>query len=67
MFDRLMRRHELPTRKVIYGHRRYRRAVILAAALHQAGIDLAGFQRGTQAGFTTLDEFVTADKLPNTH
>ena len=40
MFDRLMSPYQPRVRKVVYGHRRYRRVVIIAAALHGAGVTI---------------------------
>jgi hypothetical protein len=58
MLNRLMNPAEPRVRKVVYGHRRYKRAVILAAALRQAGVTLAAYRRGSAAGFCRLEDFV---------
>ena len=57
MFDRLMSPYELSVDKVVYGHRRYRKPVILAAALRQAGVTAAGYRRGSAAGIRDLARF----------
>jgi hypothetical protein len=57
LFDRLMSRSQVAASGVAYGDRRYRREVIIAAALHQAGVDVTSFQAGLSAGYRTLDEF----------
>jgi hypothetical protein len=60
MFNRLMNRYEPAVRKVVYGHRRYRKAVVLAAALRQARVGLTAYRRGSDAGCTRLRDFVRA-------
>ena len=57
LFDRLMSPFALPVDGVIHGGRRYRRAVILAAALHQAGITPERYRAGLSAGHHTIDDF----------
>ena len=62
MFDRLMNPSEPSVRKVVYGHRRYRAAVILAAALRQAGLTIDGYRRGSLQGCRTLAQFQRAPR-----
>ena len=62
MFDRLMNPSEPSVRKVVYGHRRYRATVILAAALRQAGVTLDGYRRGSMEGCRTLAQFQRATR-----
>jgi hypothetical protein len=62
LFERLLSPFALPVDGVIVSGRRYRRAVILAAALHQAGITAQRYRSGLSAGHHTIDDF----KRPHT-
>jgi hypothetical protein len=57
LFDKLMSPYDTPAHGVAYGNRRYRKPVILAAALHQAGVSAATYRAGAAAGYRTLSEF----------
>jgi hypothetical protein len=46
-----------PVHGVAYGNRRYGRAVILAAALHQAGVTAGTYRAGFEAGCRKLEQF----------
>jgi hypothetical protein len=61
MFNRLMNGMEPRVRNVVYGHRTYVRAVVLAAALHQAGVTIEGYRTGSTAGFVRLEDFRRAE------
>lgn len=56
-FDHLLVPYGRPVGKVVYGHRRYRKWVILAAALQQAGVSPATYSRGRSQGLRCLAEF----------
>jgi hypothetical protein len=60
LFDQLMRPSGPPVHGVAYGNRRYRKAVILAAALHQAGVTASAYRAGLKAGCRTLQQFTTS-------
>jgi hypothetical protein len=59
LFDQLMRTEGPPIHGVAYGNRRYRRAVVLAAALRQAGVSADNYRAGQKAGYRTLSQFAT--------
>lgn len=56
-FDRLLASYDRPVSKVVYGHRRYKKWVVLAAALQQAGVSPAAYTEGRNRGLRTLAEF----------
>lgn len=58
LFDQLMRPVGPPVHGVAYGNRRYRRNVILAAALHQAGVSAEIYGAGQKAGYRKLSQFI---------
>jgi hypothetical protein len=64
LFDQLMRPSGPPVHGVAYGNRRYRRAVILAAALHQAGVTVGTNRAGSEAGCRKLQQFTTLASSP---
>jgi hypothetical protein len=57
LFDQLLSPYDTPAHGVAYGNRRYRKPVILAAALHQAGVSAATYRAGAAAGYRTLNQF----------
>ena len=57
LFDRFMSPYDEPAHGVAFGNRRYRREVIIAAALHQAEVRPAAFRAGLAAGYKKLDQF----------
>ncbi|MGX7681392.1 hypothetical protein ACSMXN_21100 [Jatrophihabitans sp. DSM 45814] len=57
LFDRLLSPYAVATHGVAYGNRRYRRDVILVAALHQAGVDASEYRTGAAAGYCSLSQF----------
>ncbi|MCW2540787.1 MAG: hypothetical protein JWN95_2512 [Frankiales bacterium] len=59
MFNRLISRNDLPVRAVAYGDRRYRREVIIAAALRQAGVSPENYRLGRSNGLRELDKYAT--------
>ncbi len=60
-FDRLSDPLQPSVAHVVYGHRRYRRQVVLAAALAQAGVSPAGYEQRRQRGATRLSDFTSAE------
>ncbi len=58
-FDRLLNPIDPPVAHVVYGHRTYRKEVILAAALRQAGIPPTRYKQGRAKGSRQLDQFKT--------
>ena len=59
LFDELMTPYSRPVHGVAYGRRRYRKPVILAAALHQAGISAAAYRTGLAGGCRTMKDFAS--------
>lgn len=59
-FDHLLVPYGRPVAKVVYGHRRYKKWVVLAAALQQAGISPVGYTRGREQGLRHLADFTRA-------
>jgi hypothetical protein len=57
LFDQLMNPYRPRVHGVAFGNRRYRTPIILAAALHQAGISPATFDAGVTAGCHRLADF----------
>jgi len=57
MVDRLMSPYDPPAHGVAFGNRRYRTQVILAAALHQAGMTAKAYRAGAAAGLRELRQF----------
>jgi len=57
LFDELLRPYGPSLHGVAYGNRRYRKVVILAAALHRAGVDAKRFHTGWEAGERTINGF----------
>jgi hypothetical protein len=54
--------YDTPAHGVAYGNRRYRKPVILAAALrcaalHQAGVSAATYRSGAAAGYRRLSQY----------
>jgi hypothetical protein len=64
LLDELMSPYGTPAHGVAYGNRRYRKPVILAAALHQAGVSPATYRAGATAGYRRLSQFT---ELARTH
>jgi len=59
-FDWLLSPLSQPAAHVVYGHRSYKREVILAAAMAQAGVSASQYTAGRAAGFTRLAQFAVA-------
>jgi hypothetical protein len=57
LFDQLMSPYDTPAHGVAYGNRRYRKPVLLAAALHQAGVSAATYRSGAAAGYRRLSKY----------
>jgi hypothetical protein len=57
LFDQISSHVGGPVHGVAYGDRRYRRQVILAAALRQAGISPSSYRSGLATGCRTLANF----------
>jgi hypothetical protein len=57
LFDQVLNPLGPSVHGVAYGDRRYRKPVILAAALHQAGVSVADYRTGSKAGFRRLSEY----------
>lgn len=57
LFDELLRPRGLSVHGVSYGHRRYRKIVVLAAALHRAGVNAGDFRVAWAAGNRTIRDF----------
>jgi hypothetical protein len=58
-FDRLLNPVDPSVAHVVYGHRTYRKEVVLAAALRQAGIPPSRYTRGREKGARQLAQFKT--------
>ena len=59
LFDELMTPYSRPVHGVAYGRRRYRKPVILVAALHQAGISPTVYRAGFAGGCRTMKDFAS--------
>jgi SLT domain-containing protein len=57
LFDHFNDPSQRPAHGIAYGDRRYRRQVVVAAALHQAGVSPRAYQTGLFAGYRKLSEF----------
>ena len=57
MFDRILSPYEISVDHVVYGHRRFKWYVIVAAALQSSGVSIEAFRQGRANGLHELTDF----------